>query len=148
MAEYELDTDGFDAWEALDYFTKGYVTAMFWTEQEPGTDAESWNPERHSALPGDATPAMLTSGALASIRQDCERFQRENVALLDAYIGTEESPEHGLAKAGIDFWLSRNEHGAGFWDRDKGDTGEKLHGVATAFRESNVSYENGEIHLY
>lgn len=29
-------------------------------------------------------------------------------------------------QAGHDFWLSRNGHGAGFWDRGLGEIGEKL----------------------
>lgn len=28
--------------------------------------------------------------------------------------------------AGIDFWLTRNGHGAGFWDRGLGDVGTRL----------------------
>lgn len=46
-----------------------------------------------------------------------------------------EDPE----QAGHDFILSRNRHGAGFWDRGNGDVGELLHKYAVTF---------GEISLY
>jgi hypothetical protein len=43
-------------------------------------------------------------------------------------------PQHGH-----DFWLTRNHHGAGFWDRgyDK-DIGDRLTGAAQAYGEVNV----------
>jgi hypothetical protein len=31
-----------------------------------------------------------------------------------------------MEQAGIDFWLTRNRHGAGYWDRGLGITGDKL----------------------
>jgi hypothetical protein len=36
---------------------------------------------------------------------------------------------------GHNFWLSRNGHGTGFWDRGWGDLGKKLHEIAKSFGE-------------
>jgi hypothetical protein len=33
---------------------------------------------------------------------------------------------HGFEQVGHDFWLTRNHHGAGFWDRGAGDVGKRL----------------------
>lgn len=41
-------------------------------------------------------------------------------------------------QAGHDFWLTRNRHGAGFWDRGLGEVGRKLTDLAHAYGESNV----------
>lgn len=38
---------------------------------------------------------------------------------------------------GHDFWLTRNHHGTGFWDRGK-PGGEKLTEIAHTFKELNV----------
>jgi len=38
-----------------------------------------------------------------------------------------------LEQAGHDFWLTRNGHGAGYWDRGLGEVGEMLSEAATAF---------------
>jgi hypothetical protein len=40
---------------------------------------------------------------------------------------------------GHDFWLTRNHHGAGFWDRGLGEAGDKLTTFAHTF---------GDCHLY
>jgi hypothetical protein len=45
---------------------------------------------------------------------DCQSFQTAHADLLSQwYDVVGETPEH----AGYDFWLTRNGHGAGFWDR-------------------------------
>ena len=37
-----------------------------------------------------------------------------------------------------DFWLTRNGHGAGFWDGDYGDKGDALTKIANKFGEINL----------
>lgn len=37
-----------------------------------------------------------------------------------------------------DFWLTRNRHGAGFWDGDYGDHGQLLTDIAHEFGELNI----------
>jgi hypothetical protein len=37
-----------------------------------------------------------------------------------------------------DFWLTRNHHGAGFWDGDYGDVGDELTKIAHAFGSVDV----------
>lgn len=37
-----------------------------------------------------------------------------------------------------DFWLTRNGHGAGFWDRGLGELGDKLTKLAKTFGECNL----------
>lgn len=41
-------------------------------------------------------------------------------------------------RAGIDFILSRNGHGTGFWDRGYGDAGDELHKWAKTFGAFNL----------
>ena len=50
--------------------------------------------------------------------------------------------------AGHDFWLTRNGHGAGFWDRGLGEAGKKLTDAAHAFGECNLYLGDDDvIHL-
>jgi hypothetical protein len=44
--------------------------------------------------------------------------------------------ELGAAGIGHDFWLIRNRHGAGFWDRELGALGDRLTDAAQAYGES------------
>ena len=74
---------------------------------------------------------------IPAILEDCYRFQEENRELLEsAYELTRddggERRLYDVTDAGHDFWLSRNGHGTGFWDRGLGEIGDKLHEAARA----------------
>lgn len=72
---------------------------------------------------------------------DCREFIKENESMLDQ-VGTYE--QHGY-----DFWLTRNHHGAGFWDRGYGKIGKTLTKNANAKGEVNLLVgDDGYIHGY
>ncbi len=49
---------------------------------------------------------------------------------------------------GHDFWLTRNRHGAGFWDRGLGDLGKKLTEWAHSYGSSDVYLgDSGKVYL-
>lgn len=66
---------------------------------------------------------------MAQATADCEAFQADNAEMLE---GIEDS------QAGHDFWLTRNRHGAGFWDRGLGDVGKALTEAAHAFGATDL----------
>jgi hypothetical protein len=52
------------------------------------------------------------------------------------------------AQIGHDFWLTRNRHGAGFWDRGLGDLGDKLTAAAHTYGESNLYVgDDGQVYV-
>lgn len=79
-----------------------------------------------------------TKRAMEQARQDCEAFREENAADLE---GMDPS------QAGHDFWLTRNRHGAGFWDRGLGELGERLSKSARVWGSVGVDYWRGFLHL-
>lgn len=118
MSEFIMDGKYSPEFADLDEFTQGYVECMFFTETEIGTDFETWNPETDSSLPGDCGFDDLAPKTLQRIIADCERFQSENADLLAQAVECGRPLDH----LGHDFWLTRNGHGAGFWDRKELDT--------------------------
>lgn len=52
-----------------------------------------------------------------------------------------------LDQIGHDFWLTRNGHGTGFWDRNYGELGEKVSEVARKFGECHVFVNNNKLEL-
>lgn len=82
----------------LDAFTLAYVDCALWSST--GDDEQ----------PLDETYGVedIAPVTLASMVADCKAFQEAHGAL----IGDDEE------RAGHDFWLTRNGHGAGFWDGD------------------------------
>lgn len=132
MPKFELDTGGavhvidrdatgaqtggaIIAFRDLDAFTQGYIEALFFTEGEPGTDRDSWNPETDSSLPGDVGFADLAPEALQSIAADCLKFQTG--AEWQAFKAAD-VPDYDDEQGGRDLWFTRNGHGVGFCDRE------------------------------
>ncbi len=81
----------------LDRFIQAYIEALYFTDtgddEQPDSDTE------------------LSPETLLDIQADCRSFWRRAVHYVPA---SDMNPE----RAGHDFWLTRNGHGAGFWDGD------------------------------
>ena len=68
----------------------------------------------------------------------------------DFFAANEEAiEESGLSDKEVahNFWLTRNRHGAGFWDRGLGEIGEELTEAAHAYGESDA-YEGDDGQIY
>lgn len=110
---------------ALDGFTRGYIEALFFTDEEQLCEESDGEREMPSVAFNMATMesrfvggnsfgfADLAAVALESIIRDCEAFQRSNAALLESAYARDYDAE----QAGRDFWFTRNGHGVGYWDR-------------------------------
>lgn len=62
-------------------------------------------------------------------REDCEAFLADNL---------DKIPRDRVEDAGRDLWLSRNGHGAGFFDGDWDDDGDELQRAARAYGSCDV----------
>jgi hypothetical protein len=122
----------------LDEFTRAYIEAALW----------STNDDDDKPLDANYDPDDIAPDTLATIIADCRRFQADNAADLalayKRYPQKEWSPE---AQAGHDFWLTRNGHGTGFWDRGIGKVGDQLTDASRKCGEVNLYVgDNGKIH--
>jgi|HubBroStandDraft_4_1064222.scaffolds.fasta_scaffold00070_71 hypothetical protein len=108
----------------LDEFTIAYIEAALWSSTD---ESDEFGGE---PMDKNYSTADLSPEALAKIQMDCDRFQSMNCRTI---IGREE-------QAGHDFWLTRNRHGAGFWD---GDWEERTGAELTEY-----SHKQGECNLY
>jgi hypothetical protein len=105
----------------LDAFTEGYVTCALWSSSD-----DKGNPLDREFGVGDISYATFEQ-----MVKDCESFQRVHGSAL---------AEFSSERAGHDFWLTRNRHGAGFWD---GDYPKEL-----GARLTEASHGYGEFNLY
>lgn len=92
---------------ALDEFTTQYIVTALWASL--GDDGVPLDKEHE--------PHDLTPEAIDTTQKDCARFQAENSAVLEGL---------DMGTAGHDFWLSRNGHGAGYFDGDQYDDASAL----------------------
>jgi len=115
----------------------------------PGCGVREAQPE---PMDDNYSEADLSPKALTRILADCARFEAENGETIRAAIDTGEvvcGPDFGeLGRAGHDFWLTRNGHGAGFWDGDWPEPmADALKKAAKAFGECNL-YAGDDGRLY
>ncbi|MBB4398722.1 hypothetical protein [Bradyrhizobium sp. ERR14] len=131
MPEFILEIGSVEhqrTFNALDGFTRGYIEALFFTDEEQLCEESDGEREMPSVAFNMATMesrfvggnsfgfADLAPSALESIIRDCEAFQRDNAALLDSAY---ERDNYDSEQAGRDFWFTRNGHGVGYWDRSQ-----------------------------
>lgn len=115
----------------LNEFIKAYTAAIYFTDT--GDDGQP---------PSDA---ILSSDSCQTIINDCKQF----IIAASFYLKCA-GEEYGYTteQAGHDFWLTRNGHGCGFWDRGLGELGDAL---TAAAKESGQceSYQgdDGLLHL-
>ena len=112
--------------DLFEEFVLGYCECILWAE----VDGETGEPLDTNATVDDFSPE-----AWEKIRADCKKFMEEQAVFLEA---TEET-DYG--KHGHNFWLTRNHHGTGFWDRgydrmvDHRNVGEVLTDAAHEYGE-------------
>jgi hypothetical protein len=127
----------------FDDFTLGYLDAILWAETDNSDDS--------GGRPLDANYNITDFAVSALLRaiHDCWLFQKRNAHLLiDANFLLSSNVACLPSYAGHDFWLTRQSHGAGFWDGDWEEAaGEALSDATHAFRELNV-YVGDDGQLY
>ncbi len=135
------NTDGVD-------FQTGYKVAMLWA------NAYTDDPETGEYMIADEHPDLspsiwdFTPEAAEAAHDDCEAFLNMTWKGHSVVDLIESATGYGWEQAGHDFALTRNHHGAGFWDRGLGEAGDLLTEAAETFGESNlwVDAETGQVH--
>lgn len=96
-------------YQQFDKFLTGYTTALFWSSTDE-RDGETVNLDDY----------LSSTQADDHCRAACRAFFDEHYADLELAADTYPARhEHGgWALAGHDFALTRNSHGAGYWDGD------------------------------
>jgi hypothetical protein len=118
--------------ESLDAFTAAYIVTLLWTGAEySADDAEGVD------LRDTHDPADISLKDLREIIADCKDFREANAAL----IGDRDE------EAGTDFALTRNRHGAGFWDGRWAEAGRTLTEAAHSYGSQNLGAFKGRKRL-
>ena len=100
-------------------FLTAYVEALFFTEVTPDSD-ESMK---------DKDVDDVSFHLARQLIHDCAIFEAAHDKEIDS----------AYTSAGHDFWLTRNGHGAGFWDGDwPEDEGERMTATSKAFGECEI----------
>lgn len=117
----------------LDTFTRAYIKAALWSSTDEST------PSGGEPLDKNYGPEDIESKTLAKMIVDCAKFQRQNADDIDG----------DASAAGHDFWLTRNGHGSGFFDRTEefgDDAADRLQEAAQAFGQFDLYVHRGRIY--
>ena len=107
----------------FDEFTAQYIETALWSSTD-NTDDQGGD-----YLDANYGPDELAPETLEKMLEDCQKFHAQTEPMIQA----------DISQAGHDFWLTRNGHGAGFWDGDWPEHGKAL---------TEASDQFGEVHLY
>lgn len=95
----------------LDRFVQGYIACALWSTNDDST------PQGGDPLDENYDIDDIAPETLAKMRAECEDFMQSNA---------EDLKDIDPTFAGHDFWLTRNGHGVGYWDRGLGEVGSRL----------------------
>ena len=95
---------------------------------------------------GNSSSAILHESAIETIKSDCADFLEilNREGLLDEWVAAGMTFE----SLGIDFWLTRNGHGAGFWDRGLGSLGDRITVLVKPYGEQWTDWDKSTDTLY
>lgn len=126
-------------------FLRGYIAALLWSSNDACPITGDMR---------DLDEYELSTAGADKCRADCLAFFTANRADIDAAAGAydlshTDGADTGYDFAGHDFALTRNHHGAGFWDGDlPEDLGNRLTAAAHAAGEVNPYIgDDGEVHF-
>jgi hypothetical protein len=119
-------------WDKLDPFVQGYLEGAFFTINESLAAY---------------TFSDLAPEALQIAIAECNVFMKAAKKVGIEKLFNNPNLNYDEKRAGTDFWLTRNRHGAGFWDRGLGVTGNELTKIAQSFGETDL-YDGDDGLLY
>jgi len=122
---------------SLSESTYAYIECALWCETDNSTDSGG------EPLENNYDISDIDNDSLVRIDQDCRLFQRINRALLDSQDILDD------AHQGHNFWITRNGHGTGFWDRGLGKVGDKLTDASRLFGQCYLTVgDDNKLYYY
>jgi hypothetical protein len=120
---------------------QSYLVTALWAETDNSDPNTGGDP-----LDKNYTIYDFAPDAVAKATADCAEFERRAGSLLE---GIERQGQDVPDVIGFHFWLTRNHHGAGFWDGDyPKEIGEALTKISHEFGEENAYVgDDGKLHL-
>ena len=112
-----------------DAFTDSYIETALWSSYDEADESGGEPMDKNYSY------TDLSKEALKVVTEDCKNFQSENRELLDR---AHSEDGQDARRQGHDFWLTRNHHGAGYWDGDYPETGDALTEAAHAYGECTL----------
>lgn len=127
----------------IDEFVKGHLEAALYsssdTVMKDGKACDIFLDERE-----------ISEEEAVKLIPDCLAFIAEHKQGLIEYTKTAKINENQTPwkQAGWDFWMTRQGHGVGYWDRDAGDIGDNLSNECISWLHSGLYIgDDGQVYV-
>lgn len=125
--------------ENITIMVRGYLYTAVELAEETSLELEDFSLETITRAVKDCTK-VLNQMNDCCVETYSEASSTESLAMLE-YV-------KDLVQIGIDFWLTRNGHGSGIWDRGLGEFGTKMATYYEEFKVLDVVIgDDGQLHL-
>lgn len=125
-------------------FITGYITCALWSSSDQ-TREDGGDP-----LDANYSALDISAETAERIAYECIDFMRAQEVDLTWYCQSVATAHDytALELAGHDLWLTRNGHGAGFWDREAGQAGDNLSDAARELGTSDLYVgDDGKLYI-
>lgn len=112
--------------------TRHYLICALWSSTD--------NSDEQGGDPFDDNHDLedIAGESIDQAEKDCQAFKQANATDL---------ADWDDEQAGHDFWLTRSHHGTGFWDRGKGEVGQRLTLAAQQYGALTLTLHNGRVYF-
>lgn len=130
ISKQEMINRAFKRQPGLKRFFSAYVECLLWSGSDRYT-GENFQDQDHDV-------EDITRDGIKEILSDCESFMHDACDMI----------EDDLSRAGQDFCLTRNDHGAGFWDGDWPENGDTLTKMCRPYGTQGLQLYRGKLYVH
>lgn len=127
----------------IDDIVEGYLDCQLWA----GLDMDRGDNGNNPPLDENYDRGDISPEYVEKVREELLGVVTHHPLAVRMYLAHRRiDPSEGSASTyfGHDFYLTREGHGAGFWDRGLGDLGDYLTKIAEAYGSAETLFDNGE----
>ena len=121
-------------------FVNAYIECALWSSTGPSDEP----------LDDTYSAEDFTDTARQAMQDDCESFLKEcgPVFIRHAIANDRDVASINYTQHGHDFWLTRNGHGAGYWDRGYGALGDDMTSISEPYGSCDIyPTDNGQLDI-
>lgn len=113
-------------------FFQSFIETALWCSSDMNSDSDTSLQDQNYSI-DDIDP-----NCLETLKTDCQLFFDENYSKI----------QNDLDRAGADFWLTSNRHGAGFWDGNwEKEIGQELTEESHKYIERHFWVDEGVVYV-
>ncbi|WP_066904598.1 hypothetical protein [Mycolicibacterium houstonense] len=149
--QFSIEQSGAD----IDAMVTGYLECQLWAQHDEGNRDEETGESNYYPLDANYSVDDIAPEYVQAVRDELTEVVAQHPLAVRMYLASRRTSEEPFgtvtlrnevvsAYLGHDFYLTREGHGAGFWDRGLGELGDYLTKIAKSYGSAATLWDNGE----